>query len=183
MFYQTIVRIVLAAGLLVAVGGVAAAGSHGDEQPLILPLQITEDWQGLWEFDYEARDCDTQILLFTDQGEMVFCEGQGFNPTDEEDIDCTTEVTPTTFYMVCTYQGVTSPTCIANTTMTLDYVMGVDSFTGTQTILNEYVGDCGVDETCIEMTINATLVDPDPVECEPQSNTRLDWGGLKAVYR
>ena len=186
MHRNTIVRFVrigLVAGLLIVAGAAGAAETDPNPWLRYMPSQITEEWEGTWDVSVEARDCDSGVLLFSDEYESYYCAGMDFNPTDEDDIECTGDITPTAMNIVCTYQGVVTPDCTANTTVTIAFVMGVGTYSGTQTILNEFVGDCGVDSTCIEMTVSAMLVDPDPDECEPQAGDRVDWGGLKAIYR
>jgi len=172
---------------LLAATGLAATDEPGGMFLPVMPNQFDEAWEGVWDFHVVVEDCDTGFQLWTDDYETTFCAGDEFEPDQDpswDDVDCVGGITGNELNFSCTMTTEVDLSCTGFITMTQQLTLSGETITGTMVMEMDLVGTgCFITYSCNEFHYTATRIDPDPTDCDPQSNEAASWSDVKGIYR
>ncbi len=180
---------------LVAAGGLTASAQA--ETPWLPDLRIgpgamlrdvitPPEWGGIWSFEDQTFDCETNQLISTEAYLDTICAGSSIEFGDSEfPLTCTGSADANTVSMTCTGTFPVFENCDMEFTISFEATRNGDSFTSVQTISTTYVGEgcLFLPDECTRTESAATRVGPEPSPCEQTPVETVDWGTVKALYR
>jgi hypothetical protein len=144
------------------------------------------EWSGIWEFDQNVYDCDTNDLLTSEAYTDTICAGSSI---DYEypgfQLTCTGSANANTVSVTCTGSFDIFEACVMNFSSVFNATRNGDTFQSVQTVTTTYVGaGClFLPNDCTRTETTATRIAPQPEPCGLTPVESVDWGTVKSLYR
>jgi len=166
------------------------AGSLPAEIPSALLGRLSEqtpfptEWLGVWDFEIQIKDCETQQVLFTLSSRDTLCPNEDVIEGDDFEYECTGTITETSFQLVCTATYEEPAGCTVDSDVSIEGTRTGNTFISSGTFSITYTGETcpepGTFCSIIEQT--GTRVSTSTEGCETAVEG-ASWGRIKSVYR
>ncbi|NNE43253.1 MAG: hypothetical protein HKN12_03520 [Gemmatimonadetes bacterium] len=143
-------------------GGTGPGDGGGD------PAQVAQEWAGVWNLEFQERDCDTNAIISTTTETDTLCASEAFTYGDDgiEDIACTGTWTATSVNLRCqdsiTFDGIT---CAFDAQINGTMASDGSSYNVTVRVDITYTGEGAPPNDCFLETIVGTRVSDSQAGC------------------
>jgi len=165
------------------------AGSLPAEIPSALLGRLSEqtpfpsEWLGVWDFETQIKDCETQQVFSTFSERDTLCPNDDVLDEDDFEYECTGTITETSYQLVCTGTYEEPAGCTVDVDVSMEGTRTGNSFSSTGTFSFTYTGEtCPVTGTfCSIIETSGTRVSTSTEGCETAVEG-VSWGRIKSVY-